>query len=80
MTIAPIKDPKLYDEIASMRDVPYFVGSIHDPGARDDLGSYRPGGVARPSIDTPRSFTERLLLEDEMERRRTVRGRVDDRG
>ncbi|KAK3302388.1 uncharacterized protein B0T15DRAFT_542801 [Chaetomium strumarium] len=79
MTIAPIKDPKLYDEIASMRDVPFFVGSIHDPGAREDLGSYRPGGLARPSIDTPRSFTERLLLEDEMERRKAVRGRVDDR-
>ncbi|KAK4235409.1 hypothetical protein C8A03DRAFT_36741 [Achaetomium macrosporum] len=79
MKIAPIKDPKLYDEIASMRDVPFFVGSIHDPGAREDLGSYRPGGLARPSIDTPRSFTERLLLEEEMERRKAARGGVDDR-
>jgi len=51
MTIAPIKDPKLYDEIAGMKDVQFFVGSIDDVSAAEaaTMGSYRPSssGLAR---------------------------------
>jgi hypothetical protein len=78
MTIAPIKDPKLYDEIAGMNDVEFFVGSIHDrTEAELARGSYsaslrgsRGSLAARGGV--PRSFSERLALEEEMERRRVA--------
>ena len=72
MTIAPIKDPKLYDEIAGMKDVHFFVGSIED-----DPGSLRASSLRASAGFAPRSFTERLALEEEMERRR-ARGEVED--
>ncbi|AEO68849.1 68008ef2-56ff-4017-b34c-52fc4de68862 [Thermothielavioides terrestris] len=79
VTATPIKDPKLYEEIASMQDVQFFVGSIVDGPA--DLGSYRAGrGVARNYVGTPRSFTERLALEEEMERRKAAGKGVDEGG
>ncbi|KAG7290831.1 hypothetical protein NEMBOFW57_000836 [Staphylotrichum longicolle] len=83
MTIAPIKDPKLYDEIAGMKDVNFFVGSIDDVSAAEaaTMGSYRPsssglarGGRAGGEGFAPRSFTERLAMEEEMERRAAMRG------
>lgn len=83
MTIAPIKDPKLYDEIAGMKDVNFFVGSIDDVSAAEaaTMGSYRPsssglarGGRAGGDGFAPRSFTERLAMEEEMERRAAMRG------
>ncbi|KAK4149800.1 hypothetical protein C8A00DRAFT_46658 [Chaetomidium leptoderma] len=86
MTINPIKDPKLYDEIASMKDVHLFVGSMKDApfdvgslsrgaaaAANGGLGSYTASSFARgATMGGPRSFTERLALEDEMERRRAA--------
>jgi hypothetical protein len=75
MTINPIKDPKLYDEIAGMKDVQFFVGSIDDCTKAEAaaMGSYRAGAssLARNArVDVaPRSFSERLALEEEMERR-----------
>ncbi|KAK4106275.1 hypothetical protein N658DRAFT_490883 [Parathielavia hyrcaniae] len=79
MTIAPIKDPKLYDEIAGMKDVEFFVGSIHDRSETDlARGSYSASARAHLARGaTPRSFSERLAMEEEMERRRTA-GEADD--
>ncbi|KAL2164211.1 hypothetical protein VTH06DRAFT_3427 [Thermothelomyces fergusii] len=81
VTAAPIKDPKLYDEIAGMKDVPFLVGSVHDVSEAEaaKLGSYRgPSGARRRLAGAaPRSFTERFALEEEMERRRAA-GEVGD--
>ncbi|KAL2171104.1 hypothetical protein VTG60DRAFT_3795 [Thermothelomyces hinnuleus] len=81
VTAAPIKDPKLYDEIAGMKDVPFLVGSVHDVSEAEaaKLGSYRVSSSMgrRLSGAAPRSFTERLALEEEMERRRAA-GEVGD--
>jgi hypothetical protein len=73
----PIKNPKLYDEIANMKDVHFFVGSIDGRSGVEpaDLGSYRAaslamvGGAATAGA-VPKSFSERLALEEEMERRK----------
>ncbi|KAL2270335.1 hypothetical protein VTJ83DRAFT_2519 [Remersonia thermophila] len=70
----PIKNPKLYDEIAGMKDVHFFVGSIDGRSGVEpaDLGSYRAASLARANAaagGVPRSFSERLALEEEMERR-----------
>ncbi|KAM7222460.1 hypothetical protein V8F06_002238 [Rhypophila decipiens] len=74
--ISPISNPRLYDEIASMDDVPHpFVGGIDGRTGVDtaDMGSYR-ANLTRNLAGTPRSFTERLALEEAMERRRAGRG------
>ncbi|KAL1839182.1 hypothetical protein VTJ49DRAFT_1801 [Mycothermus thermophilus] len=75
----PIKDPKLYDEIAGMKDVHFFVGSIDGRSGVEpaDLGSYRAASLARANAAAgavPRSFSERLALEEEMERRKAEEG------
>lgn len=76
ITVDPITNPKLYDEIAGMKDVRFWVGSVMEGPA--DLGSYRAGNVATRGLvaagATPRSFSERLALEEEMERRGVGRG------
>ena len=74
MTINPIKDAKLYDEIAGMKDVYTCVGSIHDRPAAEaaGLGSFRASSLARGAGIAPRSFAERFALEEEMERRRAA--------
>ncbi|KAK4135297.1 hypothetical protein BT67DRAFT_448923 [Trichocladium antarcticum] len=79
ITVNPINNPKLYDEIANMKDVQLFVGSIHDHTAAEaaDMGSYRAASLARGSVGAPRSFTQRLALEEAMERRRAA-GVKDD--
>lgn len=77
MTIAPIKDPKLYDEIANMKDVHFFVGSIDDDPC--DPGSLRAASLRASAGFAPRSFTERFALEEEMERRREM-GEEEEEG
>lgn len=81
VTVAPIKDPKLYEEIAGMKDVHFFVGSIDGRSGVEpaDLGSYRAASVAKNvPAGTPRSFTQRLALEEAMERRRAAGEEVDE--
>ncbi|KAL2140795.1 hypothetical protein VTI28DRAFT_3229 [Corynascus sepedonium] len=82
VTAAPIKNPKLYDEIAGMKDVPFLVGSVHDVTEVEaaKLGSYRVSTSLARGIPgaAPRSFTERLALEEEMERRRAAGQGGDD--
>ncbi|KAL2016281.1 hypothetical protein VTK56DRAFT_3909 [Thermocarpiscus australiensis] len=74
VTTTPIKDPKLYDEIANMEDVHFFVGSVDGRSGVEpaDLGSYRAASLAKNPIGTPRSFTQRLALEEAMERQRAA--------
>ncbi|KAK3322292.1 hypothetical protein B0H66DRAFT_197737 [Apodospora peruviana] len=76
--INPITNPQLYDEIANMKDVQSFVGSMKDLESADIRG-YRTS-LARNQAGTPRSFTERLALEEAMERRGegTVGGSGDE--
>ncbi|KAK3940379.1 hypothetical protein QBC46DRAFT_385629 [Diplogelasinospora grovesii] len=79
MRINPINNPKLYEEIARMKDVHFFVGGVDGRSGVEaaDLGSYRANliGAKGESLNnmmgaTPRSFTERLALEEAMERRK----------
>jgi hypothetical protein len=68
--LTPIKDPRLYDEIATMRDVHFFVGSVDGRSGVEaaDMGSYRAmmGGIVG---GTPRSFSDRLAIEEAMQKR-----------
>lgn len=68
--LAPTTNAKLYDEIAGMKDVHSFIGSIDGRTGLDssDAGSCR--AAMTKSIGThPKSLTERLALEEATERR-----------
>jgi len=70
LSINPVGNLQLYDEIASMKDVHLIVGSTDGRSGIDpiDAESYRAGLVRH--VGTPRSFTERLALEEAVERQR----------
>lgn len=72
--INPISNPSLYDQIANMDDVPLWVGGIDGRTGVDtaDMGSYRANLTRNLAGTTPRSFTERLALEEAMERRGSI--------
>ncbi|KAH6636267.1 hypothetical protein F5144DRAFT_619630 [Chaetomium tenue] len=79
VVMPPVKDAQLYDEIAGMDDVQLYVGSVKDISAAQaaSMGtSYRASSLARGGV--PRSFSERLALEEEMERRNSVRDREEE--
>ncbi|EAA28915.2 hypothetical protein GE21DRAFT_4895 [Neurospora crassa] len=80
MRMNPISNPKLYDEIAGMRNVHTFVGSVDGRSGVEaiDMGSYRAYLVKNHASATPRSFTERLAFEEAMERRRSMRDSDDE--
>lgn len=73
-----VKNPELHAQAASQGDFDSFVGGVDGRSGIDesDLSSYRasiaPGGF----VGTPRSFTERLLMEDmEAERAKNTQAR-----
>ncbi|KAK4177350.1 hypothetical protein QBC36DRAFT_327197 [Triangularia setosa] len=68
-SLNPIKNTKLYDEIAGLKDVHFFVGSVDGRSGAEaaDMGSYR--AMSKGVSVVPRSFTERLAIEEAMERR-----------
>ncbi|KAK0732839.1 hypothetical protein B0T21DRAFT_349809 [Apiosordaria backusii] len=70
ISLNPIKNTKLYDEIAGLKDVHFFVGSVDGRSGAEaaDMGSYRAMWKGVPVA--PRSFTERLAIEEAMERRK----------
>ncbi|KAK0646258.1 hypothetical protein B0T16DRAFT_157644 [Cercophora newfieldiana] len=70
LPLGPMNNAQLYDEIASMKNVHFLVGSIDGRTGIDsaDPGSYR-ASLAKQVMGTPRSFTERLAIEEAMERR-----------
>jgi hypothetical protein len=69
-SLGPITNAKLYDEIAGMKDVHSFIGSIDGRTGLDsaDAGSYR-AAMTKNMGAQPKSFTEMLALEEAMERR-----------
>ncbi|KAK0623159.1 hypothetical protein B0T14DRAFT_536111 [Immersiella caudata] len=75
LLVNPMNNPQLYDEIASMKNVHFLVGSIDGRTGVDsaDTSSYR-ASLAKHVMGTPRSFTERLALEEAMERRQEEEG------
>lgn len=77
ISLNPIKNHDLYDSISGMKDVHFFVGSVDGRSGTEaaDMGSYR--ALSRMNPAEPRSFTERLAMEEAMERRRSERG-LDD--
>jgi hypothetical protein len=79
LSINPITNPKLYDEIANMEDVHFLVGSIDGRSGVDnvDPSSYRAAILAQNRGGTPRSLTERLALEEAMERRKAAKNMED---
>ncbi|KAK3368058.1 hypothetical protein B0H63DRAFT_403637 [Podospora didyma] len=72
MRVGPMHNTALYDEIANMKDVHFFVGSVDGRSGVEaaDLGSYRAASISKAFPGTPRSFSERLAFEEAMERRR----------
>ncbi|KAK1756045.1 hypothetical protein QBC47DRAFT_378942 [Echria macrotheca] len=73
----PITNPELYDQIVGMKDIQAVIGSIDgrsgvDPG---DMGSYRATLARHVAGSAPRSFTERLALEEAMEKK--AKGELD---
>ncbi|KAK3186498.1 hypothetical protein K4F52_004799 [Lecanicillium sp. MT-2017a] len=75
-----VKNPELHAQAASQGDFDSFVGGVDGRSGIDesDLSSYRasiaPGGF----VGTPRSFTERLMMED-MAAERAKNGRKESR-
>lgn len=73
-----VKNPELHAQAASQGDFDSFVGGVDGRSGIDesDFSSYRasiaPGGF----VGTPRSFTERLMMEDmEAERAKNTQAR-----
>ena len=71
LIVNPINNTELYDEIAAMDDVHFVMGSIDGRSGIDpaDMNSYRATLARHVAGTTPRSFTERLALEEAMEQR-----------
>ena len=60
-----VRNPDVYAEAASMGDFSSFVGGIDGTSGVDegDLNSFR-ASVVQPLTGSPKSFSERLLMED----------------
>ena len=69
LSFTPINNPGLYHEIASMKDVHLFVGSVDGRTGPDeaDMNNYR-ASLAKFS-GVPRSFSEKLAFEEMRERK-----------
>ena len=61
-----VRDPEIYEQAASLGEFNTFVGGLDGRSGMDegDLNSFR-ASVVGPSFNgTPRSFTERLMMEE----------------
>lgn len=56
----PIVNEEIHEKVAAMGDVTTFVGSVRDGGTASYRGSYTPASFS----GAPRSFTERMMMED----------------
>ncbi|KAJ2906222.1 hypothetical protein MKZ38_002647 [Zalerion maritima] len=65
LTMPVVKDPSVYAEAASLGEFNTFVGGIDGTSGMDegDLNSFR-ASVAPLPTGSPKSFSERLLMED----------------
>jgi hypothetical protein len=59
-----VVNPKIQEELAAMGDVNTYFGSIHDRMG-PEINSY---SAAKAFSGTPRSFSERMALEEAMGR------------
>ncbi|KAI0167456.1 hypothetical protein BJ166DRAFT_234665 [Pestalotiopsis sp. NC0098] len=67
-TISSVKNQSILDKAAKMGNVYSFVGSVDGRSGVDESTSYRPEAV--PFNGTPRSFSQRLAMEEFQESRR----------
>lgn len=65
-----VKDPELLAQAESLGDFPTFVGSVKDRSVIDDsdFNSFRASLVQSGFSGTPRSLTERMMIEEHAER------------
>ncbi|KAM0284828.1 hypothetical protein ACHAQH_001749 [Verticillium albo-atrum] len=69
-----VKDPQVYAQAASLRDVNSFIGGLDGDTGTDegDLASYRASVGQTLFSGTPRSLTERMMMEDAQAARRAA--------
>ncbi|EEY20598.1 conserved hypothetical protein [Verticillium alfalfae VaMs.102] len=69
-----VKDPQVYAQAASLRDVNSFIGGLDGDTGTDegDLASYRASVGQALFSGTPRSLTERMMMEDAQAARRAA--------
>ncbi|ETS80460.1 hypothetical protein PFICI_07989 [Pestalotiopsis fici W106-1] len=76
-TISSVKDHSILEKAAKMGNVYSFVGSVDGRSGVDESTSYRPEVV--PFNGTPRSFSQRLMMEEfEESRRRSPRNGANE--
>lgn len=65
-----VKDPALHARAASLANANAIIGSLEDGLDNGDINSYRASLASGAYSGTPRSFTERMLMEDIQEEKR----------
>lgn len=65
-----VKDPALHARAASLANASAIIGSLEDGLDNGDINSYRASLASGAYAGTPRSFTERMLMEDIQEEKR----------
>jgi hypothetical protein len=76
-TISSVKDHSILEKAAKMGNVYSFVGSVDGRSGVDESTSYRPEVV--PFNGTPRSFSQRFMMEEfEESRRRSPRNGANE--
>ncbi|KAL2064228.1 hypothetical protein VTL71DRAFT_4722 [Oculimacula yallundae] len=71
----PVVNPDLHAKAAAMGPVDSFVGSVHDGLSESNAQSFRAGVSVGSFSGTPKSMSERLMLEDIMEEEKKKRRR-----
>jgi hypothetical protein len=63
-----VANPRVLEEAAALGDIKSFVGSVNGNSGFDpsDINSYRESLGKHAFSGTPRSFSERVMLEDSM--------------
>jgi hypothetical protein len=69
-----VKDPEVYAQAASMGDMSSFIGGVDGRSGADasDLASYRASVGQVLYSGTPKSLTERMMMEDAVAQRRAA--------
>ncbi|GKT73420.1 hypothetical protein ColTof4_05843 [Colletotrichum tofieldiae] len=74
VTMPVVKNPDVYQQAASLGDVSSFIGGLDGRSGVDDgdLNSYRASVGQSLFSGTPRSLTERMMMEEAQSQRRTA--------
>lgn len=67
LRVSAVLNPKLQEAAEAMGDFTTIVGSIHDRNSYEDLGSFG-ANTAASFTGAPRSFSERMAMEEAMEK------------